>query len=151
MIGGDDIVDLNVGDQAVPIFLTSQAVAVTNPSDLRNLYVRTENGGVGPFVEHHRDRRTGCRRRTRPHRTAPGDRAGSQHCRRTPLREAIDEIERLAAESVADDIDMLLQGDAASLEEASNDVLMTYLFALVIVFLVLVAQFESVTSALVVL
>ncbi|MEC9149887.1 MAG: efflux RND transporter permease subunit, partial [Pseudomonadota bacterium] len=68
-----------------------------------------------------------------------------------PLQEAIDEIERLAAESVADDIDILLQGEAESLEETSNDVLMTYLFALVIVFLVLVAQFESLTSALVVL
>ncbi|MEG3598650.1 MAG: efflux RND transporter permease subunit, partial [Pseudomonadota bacterium] len=67
------------------------------------------------------------------------------------LQEAIDEIERLAAESVADDIDILLQGEAESLEETSNDVLMTYLFALVIVFLVLVAQFESLTSALVVL
>ena len=58
-------------------------------------------------------------------------------------------IERLAAESVAEDIDILLQGEAESLEETSNDVLMTYLFALVIVFLVLVAH-PSLTSALVV-
>mgnify|MGYP000212190844 FL=1 len=69
----------------------------------------------------------------------------------TPLQDAIDEIERLAAETVADDTDMILQGDAESLEETSNDVLLTYMFALVIVFLVLVAQFESLTSALVVL
>ena len=69
----------------------------------------------------------------------------------TPLRDAVDEIERLGEEALGPGIDMLLQGDAASLEEASSDLLLTYIFALVIVFLVLVAQFESVTSALVVL
>ena len=46
---------------------------------------------------------------------------------------------------------MLLQGDAESLEESSNALALTYGFALAIVFLVLVAQFESLTSALVVL
>ena len=52
---------------------------------------------------------------------------------------------------MAEDIDMLLQGEAQSLEETSNDLLLTYAFAFVIVFLVLVAQFESLTSALVVI
>ena len=60
-------------------------------------------------------------------------------------------MERLSQEAVGPGIDMLLQGEAESLEETSNDLLLTYAFALVIVFLVLVAQFESLTSALVVL
>ncbi len=151
MVGGDDIVDLNVDDQAVPIFLTSQAVTVTNPSDLRNLYVRTESGGLVPLSSVTRIVEQGVAaelNRTEQRRAievtaniAPG----------VPLRDAVDEIGRLAEATVADDIDMLLQGEAESLEETSNDVLLTYVFALVIVFLVLVAQFESLTSALVVL
>ena len=151
MIGGDDIVDLNVGDQAVPIFLTSEAVAVTNPSDLRNLYVRTENGGLVPLSSITRIVEQGVAAeldRTEQRRAIELE---ANIAEGVPLQEAIDEIERLAAESVAEDIDILLQGEAESLEETSNDVLMTYLFALVIVFLVLVAQFESLTSALVVL
>ena len=151
MIGGDDIVDLNVGDQAVPIFLTSEAVAVTNPSDLRNLYVRTENGGLVPLSSITRIVEQGVAAeldRTEQRRAIELE---ANIAEGVPLQEAIDEIERLAAEAVADDIDILLQGEAESLEETSNDVLMTYLFALVIVFLVLVAQFESLTSALVVL
>ena len=151
MIGGDDIVDLNVGDQAVPIFLTSEAVAVTNPSDLRNLYVRTENGGLVPLSSITRIVEQGVAAeldRTEQRRAIELE---ANIAEGVPLQEAIDEIERLAAESVADDIDILLQGEAESLEETSNDVLITYLFALVIVFLVLVAQFESLTSALVVL
>lgn len=151
MVGGDDLVDLNFGDQAVPIFLTSEAVTVTNPSDLRNLYVRTQSGDLVPLssltqiveqgVAAELDRTEQRRAIEVEADIAPG----------VPLQDAVDEIERLAGEAVADDIDMLLQGEAESLEETSNDVLLTYMFALVIVFLVLVAQFESVTSALVVL
>ena len=42
-------------------------------------------------------------------------------------------------------------GEAAALDETSNALLVTYVIALVIVFLVLVAQFESITSAAVVM
>ncbi|RPF70950.1 efflux RND transporter permease subunit [Aurantiacibacter spongiae] len=151
MVGGDDLVDLNVRDQAVPIFLTAQAVSVTNPSDLRNLYVRGTANSLIPLSSVTTIEEQGIAAeldRTEQRRAievsadiAPG----------TPLRDAVDEIERLGDEAVGPGIDMLLQGDAESLEETSNDLLLTYAFALVIVFLVLVAQFESLTSALVVL
>ena len=151
MVGGDEIVDLNVGDQAVPIFLTSQATTITNPSDLRNLYVRTEDDALVPMSSITQIVEQGVAaelNRTAQRRAIEVE---ADIAEGTPLQDAIDEIERLAAETVADDTDMILQGDAESLEETSNDVLLTYLFALVIVFLVLVAQFESLTSALVVL
>jgi hydrophobe/amphiphile efflux-1 (HAE1) family protein len=151
MVGGDDIVDLNIGDQAVPIFLTSEAVSVTNPSDLRNLYVRTESGGLVPMSSLTQIVEQGVAAeldRTEQRRAIQVEAAIASG---VPLQEAVAEIERLAAGSVADDIDLLLQGDAETLAETSDDVLLTYMFALVIVFLVLVAQFESVTSALVVL
>ena len=151
MVGGDEIVDLNVGDQAVPNFLTSQATTITNPSDLRNLYVRTEGDALVPMSSITQIVEQGVAaelNRTAQRRAIEVE---ADIAEGTPLQDAIDEIERLAAETVADDTDMILQGDAESLEETSNDVLLTYLFALVIVFLVLVAQFESLTSALVVL
>lgn len=151
MVGGDDLVDLNVGDQAVPIFLTSEAVAVTDPSDLRNLYVRTSGGALVPMSSITQIVEEGVAAeldRTEQRRAIEVE---ANIAEGVPLQDAIDEIERLASETVADDIDMLLQGEAESLEETSNDVLLTYMLALVIVFLVLVAQFESLTSALVVL
>ncbi|WP_394271067.1 efflux RND transporter permease subunit [Qipengyuania sp.] len=151
MVGGDDIVDLNVGDQAVPIFLTAQAVAITNPSDLRNLYVRGTGGALVPLSSVTTIAEQGIAaelNRTAQRRSievsadiAPG----------APLQDAVDEITALADEVVEPGIDMLLQGEAESLQETSNDLLLTYLFALIVVFLVLVAQFESLTSALVVL
>ena len=156
MVGGEELVDLNVGDQAVPIFLTAQAISVTNPNDLRNLYVRGSGGEAGgnrlvPLSAVTTIVEQGIAAeldRTEQRRAIEVD---MDIAAGTPLRDAVDEVERLAEEAVADDIDMLLQGDAESLEESSNALMLTYGFALAIVFLVLVAQFESLTSALVVL
>ncbi|MBB3033849.1 efflux RND transporter permease subunit [Alteriqipengyuania lutimaris] len=156
MVGGEELVDLNVGDQAVPIFLTAQAISVTNPNDLRNLYVRGSSPDAGsnrlvPLSAVTTIVEQGIAAeldRTEQRRAIEVD---MDIAAGTPLRDAVDEVERLAEEAVADDIDMLLQGDAESLEESSNALMLTYGFALAIVFLVLVAQFESLTSALVVL
>mgnify|MGYP000542480512 CR=1 FL=1 len=157
MVGGEELVDLNVGDQAVPIFLTAEAVTITNPSDLRNLFVRGSSGeaagnaqtlvplsAVTTIVE---EGIAAELDRTEQRRAIEVD---ADIAAGTPLRDAVDEIERLADEAVAEDIDMLLQGDAESLEESSNALMLTYGFALVIVFLVLIAQFESLTSAIIV-
>ncbi|MGB3795690.1 MAG: efflux RND transporter permease subunit [Alteraurantiacibacter sp.] len=151
MVGGDDLVDLNVGDQAVPIFLTAQAVSITNPSDLRNLYVRGSEGALIPLSSVTVIAEEGIAAeldRTEQRRAIE---VSADIAAGTPLQDAVDEIERLSEEATGPGIDMLLQGDAESLKEASGDLLLTYAFALAIVFLVLVAQFESLTSALVVL
>ncbi len=46
---------------------------------------------------------------------------------------------------------MIMMGEARTLNETSRDMAITYLFAFVIVFLVLAAQFESLTSPIVVI
>nr|WP_183816694.1 efflux RND transporter permease subunit [Parvularcula dongshanensis] len=151
MVGGEDVVDLNVGDQSIPVFLRAETGAVTDPSDLRNLYVRTENEGLVPLsamtslveegVAAQLDR-TEQRRAIELEADIAPD---------VPLEEAVSEMERLGDEVLPDGISMLMQGSAASLAEANHDLLITYGFAFVIVLLVLIAQFESLTSALVVL
>ncbi|RKF19447.1 efflux RND transporter permease subunit [Altericroceibacterium spongiae] len=151
MVGGLELADLNVDDQAVPIFLTSRTRMITNPSDLRNLYVRGANDALIPLssvttidergIAAELDRTEQRRAIEVSANVAPG----------VPLQDAVDEINRLAETAVADNIDLILQGEAATLAETSHELLLTYAFAFIIVFLVLIAQFESLTSALVVL
>ncbi|HCV19361.1 MAG TPA: multidrug transporter AcrB, partial [Alteromonas sp.] len=43
-IGGNDIIDLNIGDQAIPIILQTNDRNTSDPSDLTNLYVKSDNG-----------------------------------------------------------------------------------------------------------
>ena len=49
MIDGDELVDLNIDDQAVPILLESVSGRINDPSDLVNLYVGTADGGLLPL------------------------------------------------------------------------------------------------------
>lgn len=151
MVGGEEVADLNVDDQAIPILIRSEAVAVTNPSDLNNLYVRTGSEGLAPLSSVTEIVEEGVAAeldRTEQRRAIEVE---ADIDPSVPLADAVTEIERLAEQSVADDVDMLLQGEAKTLQQTSNDLILTYIFAFLIVFLVLVAQFESLTSALVVL
>jgi len=151
MVDGEDVVDLNVRDQAIPIILEAQTTAIESPSDLRNLFVRSSNGSLIPVsslttiveegVAAQLDR-FGQRRAIEVESdVAPG----------VPLAEAIAEIDRLGDEILPDGISMILRGEAATLEESSRDLLITYGFAVLIVLLVLVAQFEGLTSPIVVM
>src|SRR5690606_26809318 len=68
-----------------------------------------------------------------------------------PLQQVVDGLRTLALRELPPGMGLLFRGDAATLEQASRDIAITFAIALLVVFLVLVAQFESVTSAAVVL
>ena len=61
------------------------------------------------------------------------------------------EIRTVADEVLPANSTLIFLGEAAALEETSNEMFITFAVALVVVFLVLAAQFESVGSALVVM
>jgi multidrug efflux pump subunit AcrB len=69
---------------------------------------------------------------------------------RYPLQSAVDDLRGLAEQTLPDTVSMVLLGEAATLEETSREVAVTYAIALAVVFLVLCAQFEGFTSAVVV-
>ena len=49
MVNGDELVDLNVDDEAVPILLESSSGEINDPSDLVNLYISTSGGDLVPL------------------------------------------------------------------------------------------------------
>ena len=151
MVDGTEVVDLNINDQAIPIFLTAETVAITRPDDLGNLYVRSGSGGLVPISSLTRFTEEGVAAeldRTEQRRAIE---VSASVAAGVPLAEAVAEIERLGDKVLADEIEMILRGEAEQLEESSQELLLTYAFAILIVFLVLVAQFESLASPLVIL
>lgn len=151
MVGGEELVDLNVNDEAVPIVLEAQTQAIESPADLRNLFVRSDTGALVPVSSLTRVVEEGVaaeldrveQRRAIEIETdiAPG----------VALADAVEEMRRLAAETLPDSVRISMQGEAETLRESSNELLITYSFALVIVLLALIGQFESLTSPFVVL
>ena len=151
MVDGFRVIDLNVDDQTVPIILEAGSDKINDPSDLVNLYVRTSSGAVVPLssvvtlnergVAGQLDRRLQRRAIEVDVEVKPG----------VALQTAIDDLMSVANEVLPEDISVITRGEAAALDEATRDTLLSYGFALLVVFLVLVAQFESVTSAVVIM
>jgi len=151
MVDGVEVVDLNVEDQTVPIILEAGSDKISDPSDLINLYVRSSNGALIPLssvvtldengVAGQLDRRAQRRAIEVDVEVAPG----------VAMQTAVDDLMALADEVLPEDITVITRGEAAALDETTRDTLITYGFALLVVFLVLVAQFESLASAIVIM
>ena len=151
MVDGARVVDLNADDQTVPIILEAGSDKIRDPSDLVNLYVRTRSGALVPLssivrldergVASQLDRREQRRAIEIDVEIQPG----------FAMQTAVDDLFELADEVLPDSVTLITRGEAAALAETNRETLITYGFALLIVFLVLVAQFEGVTSALVIM
>ncbi len=145
------VTDLTVGDEAISIYLEPSAGAVRDPADLGNLYVPGNEGRLIPLsqlVSYVED-------------TVPSelDRFGQRRAIQVnadldpsmPLQSAVDAIRSVAGTTLPSGTGLVFLGEAASLEDTARDMTIAFSVALLVVFLVLVAQFESVTSAAVVM
>ncbi len=151
MIDGLDVIDLNVGDEAIPVILEAGANDIDEPTDLVNLYLRSDDGALIPLssvvdlveegVASQLDRQAQRRAIQVSVDVAQG----------VALQAAVDEARSIARDTLPPSIELLTIGEAAALEDASRETLLTYGFALLVVFLVLVAQFESLASAAVIM
>lgn len=150
MIDGDELVDLNIEDEAVPILLESSSGEINDPSDLVNLYVSTTSGQLLPLSTVVSLREEGVAAELERQAQRRAIEVDIQLSSGYPLQDAVDELDALAADVLPDDVAMILLGEAATLQETSREVAFTYLIALAVIFLVLCAQFEGFTSAVVV-
>jgi hydrophobe/amphiphile efflux-1 (HAE1) family protein len=150
-VNGDDLADLNVGDQSIPIILQADRTTVRDPSDLSNLYVGSSNGGLVPLsslayiseegVAAELERQS-QRRAIEIDMELPAD---------VSIEYAVEQLRELGQGTLPSDIGLVFLGEAQTFEETAREVTLTYVLAFLIVFLVLAAQFESANSALVVM
>lgn len=151
MVGGENIVDLNVEDQSIPIILEAPSRAIKSPQDLSNLFVHSSSGSLIPLSSLTTLVEEGVAAELNRVEQRRAIEVDMDIASGIALADAVKEIERITADSLPSNINMLLKGDAQTLQSSNHDLLITYVFALVIVFLVLVAQFESLTSPIVII
>ncbi len=151
LVDNDEVAELTIDDEQVSVVLQAQAGVIDDPSDLRNLYVAASNGRLVPLSQLVSFKENAV--------AAELDRHGQRRAIEIfgdpvpgySLREAVNAIQSLADETLPAGIGLLFLDEASALNETSHGVTITYLVALLIVFLVLVAQFESLSSALVIM
>jgi multidrug efflux pump subunit AcrB len=151
MIDGQELVDLNVGDEAIPIFLEAPSGAIDEPADLVNLFVRAGSAGLVPLSSLVTLTEDGVAAELDRHAQRRAIEIDAEVRAGYPLQSALNDLDALADRILPPGIDLIPLGEAATLQEASRDAMITYAIALLVVFLVLVAQFESLTSGLVVM
>ena len=151
MVDGVRVVDLNGRDQSIPIVLKAGKNRIQGPNDLVNLFVRSQTGQLIPLASLVTVVEEGVPdelRRLYQRRSISID---MQTVEGVALQTAVNDLMALAKEVVPSSITVVPEGEAARLGESQRDSLYAYGLALLIVFLVLVAQFESLTSALVIM
>ncbi len=151
LIDEDEVAELTVGDQRVPIMLHSRAGAVRDPADLLNLYVRADGGALIPLSQLVSLTETGVAAELDRHGQRRAVEIDLSRSGDMKLSDAVEQARALAQQSLPPGVGLQFLGEAATLEETADSMVATYVIAVLVVFLVLVAQFESVTSALVVM
>jgi multidrug efflux pump subunit AcrB len=151
MIDYQKAADLFIDDEIVEVQVKSGGRPINDPSDLENLFVKAADGSfitlsslvtikevaIAPTL--------GREDRQRSVTVNVGIDEG------IALGDAVDRMREVAAEVIEPDMSIVLLGEARTLAETSENTVFVFTIALLIVFLVLAAQFESVVSALVIL
>ena len=151
MVDGVRVIDLNGRDQSIPVVLRAGQNRIQGPNDLVNLFVRSQEGQLIPLASLVTVVEEGVPdelRRLYQRRSISID---MQTVEGVDLQTAVDDLTALAKEVVPSSISVVPEGEAARLGESQRDSFYAYGLALLIVFLVLVAQFESLTSSLVIM
>lgn len=151
LLDGKELGKYYVGGDEISVRAQAPDGMIDDPGDLENVFVRTEAGRMLPlasFVTVTESAvapelpREGQRRSVPINATlSPG----------VDLRQAMDALETVAATQLGPDMGIRYLGEAAALNETSSGVAMTFGFALVVVLLVLAAQFESFVSAIIIM
>ncbi|WP_145103900.1 efflux RND transporter permease subunit [Cereibacter sediminicola] len=151
VLDGRTVGTVFLDDSSYDIQMLSTAEPVNDPGDLERIFVQAGDGQMVPissFV-------TLTERAVAPELSREGQlRAVPVTASLTPamaLGEALDEVERLAADILPGDSRIEPLAEAATLGETSSGLTATFGFAIVIVLLVLAAQFESFVSAFIVM
>jgi hydrophobe/amphiphile efflux-1 (HAE1) family protein len=150
-INGDDIVDLNVGDQAVPIILQASNRNSLDPASILNLYVSSTNGGLVPLSSVAFVTEEGVAAELERHAQRRAIELEMELPAEVTIEQAVTSIRALANNTLPAGIGVVFLGEALTYQETNQQVMLTYLLAFLIVLLVLAAQFESFNSAFVVM
>ncbi|AHB47800.1 multidrug transporter AcrB [Hyphomicrobium nitrativorans NL23] len=151
MVDYQKAADLFIGDEIVEVQVKAGGRPIDDPTDLGNVFVKTNNGSfvsLSSLVTIQESAIAPSLGREDRQRAVPIT-AGLDEG--MVLSDAVDAMRTIAAEVLDPTMSTILLGEARTLAETSQNTAFVFAIALLVVFLVLAAQFESIVSALVIL
>ncbi len=152
MIDGSDVGSVFINDTSYTVRMVSTSNPVNDPRDLEQLFVKTGDGRYVPMSTIATIAESAVPpslRREEQRRAVPV--SASLEDGQLALGEAYSIMLDIARPLLPEGVTVVPLSEAKTLGEASNGLFITFGFALVIILLVLAAQFESVWSAIIVM
>jgi HAE1 family hydrophobic/amphiphilic exporter-1 len=151
LLDGKELGTYYVGGEEFSVRAQAPDGMIDDPGDLENVFVRTAGGRMVPLASFV----TVSESAVAPELPREGQRrAVPMNATFKPgvdLRHAMDDLEVTAAPLLGADMSIKYLGEAAALNETASGVAVTFIFALIVVLLVLAAQFESFMSAIIIM
>lgn len=151
VLDGRSVGSVFLNDTSYDIQMLSTATPVDDPGDLENVFVQAGDGQMIPMSSFVRleERAVAPELEREGQNRSVEISAGLTDA--LPLGAALAEVERLSAEVLGPQNQIVPLAEAATLDETSAGLFLTFGFAILVVLLVLAAQFESFISAVVVM
>ncbi|MBB4185548.1 efflux RND transporter permease subunit [Sinorhizobium terangae] len=151
MLDGSSVVDIFVEGDAYPVKLLSSTTPLNDPTDLQNIFVKARDGRIVPMssIATIEEKAVAPQLARESQLRAVSLSAGLKSD--LALGEALSMVEEMAEPLLPPGSRVMPLAEAATLNENANGLFITFGFAIVIIFLVLAAQFESFVSGLIIM
>ncbi|MDO9525537.1 MAG: efflux RND transporter permease subunit [Gemmobacter sp.] len=151
VLDGSNIGTVFIEDRSYDIKMLSTTNPVNDPSDLERIFIQTGNGQMVPISTFVRLEERAVAPELGRESQLRSVQISAGLTPQLALGDALVIVQDLASEILPDDSRIVPLAEAATLNETSSGLLITFGFAILIVFLVLSAQFESFVSAVIVM
>ncbi|MDK4731252.1 efflux RND transporter permease subunit [Rhizobium sp. CNPSo 3490] len=151
LLEGRSVVDVFVDGESYPVLLTSTTRPIDDPTDLENVFLKTGDGKIVPMsvIATMKEGSVAPQLNREQQLASVAITAGLKNG--MSLGDAVKQVTGLAEPLLPPGARLLPLAEAATLEENSSGMALTFGFAIVIIFLVLAAQFESVLSSVIIM
>ncbi len=151
LLEGRSVVDVFVGGDALPVKLTSTTRPVDDPTDLENIFLKAGDGKIVPMSTIATLKEGAVAPQLNREQQLASVSISSNLANGAALGDAVKEVTALAQPLLPAGVRLIPMAEAKTLGENSNAMLLTFGFAIAIIFLVLAAQFESVLSSIIIM
>lgn len=151
VLDGRELGNVFIEDRSVAVKLVSTTQPVNDPTDLANLFLKTGDGRFVPMSSIATLNETAVAPSLPREGRSRAVTVSASLSPKLSLRQGLQELEQLAKPLLDTDMRLIPLAEAATLNETSNGLILTFGFAIIIVFLVLAAQFESFVSSLIIM
>ncbi|MBC2774827.1 efflux RND transporter permease subunit [Rhizobium sp. AQ_MP] len=151
LLEGRSVTDVFVDGNSIPVRLVSSTQPINDPTDLENIFLTTSDGRVVPMsaIASLEEKAVSPQLNREQQLASVSFSAGLADG--VALGDAVQAVTELAQPLLPPGARLIPLSEAATLEENSYGMALTFGFAIAIIFLVLAAQFESVVSSLIIM